>query len=474
VKRVWFWFLVILLFCTPSVAFAEGTAPLNGSVTTVFSSTNSDYTEWWSLEIPQDGTLTITVTPPSVGIVIPAESWTPVPGSRSILMGGPGVGKTPAKLDIGVQNDKYEGPVTVNISFNGNALTYTSDEEQRDNLNIPVNGHLGQVEEGHIGLYHYYDNLGSDNWDTYVYDLPSDGTLECTLQTADEMMDKSPGGIWAVINKDWYNEYLEVKNAGENNVTLYKKIDLPKGKHSVTISRQGWNYGSYALTTNFIPKGLSSLKNTEVKSDKAVISWEPITGVIGYNIYRSETSGSYGTIPVTDFAVTETSYTDDKVTPGGKYYYIVKPVMSGNVEGAASNEITVSIPLVQKKTIVLQINNPKMSVNGLEQDIDPGYGTKPVISSGRTLLPVRAVIEQAGGTISWSGTEKKVTISCKGKTIEMWIGNKQYTVDGVKKTMDVPPAVIGGRTMMPIRYIADALGFVTKWDSITKKVTIEL
>jgi hypothetical protein len=50
-----------------------------------------------------------------------------------------------------------------------------------------------------------------------------------------------------------------------------------------------------------------------------------------------------------------------------------------------------------------------MTVNGVKKEIDPGRGTVPVIVKGRTLVPIRAIIEELGGTIGWDGNERKVT-----------------------------------------------------------------
>ncbi len=53
-----------------------------------------------------------------------------------------------------------------------------------------------------------------------------------------------------------------------------------------------------------------------------------------------------------------------------------------------------------------------MSVNGIYKEIDPGRGTVPVIISewGRTLLPIRAIVEELNGEVLWDGTTRKVTI----------------------------------------------------------------
>ena len=136
-------------------------------------------------------------------------------------------------------------------------------------------------------------------------------------------------------------------------------------------------------------------------------------------------------------------------------------------------------PPVEKITIMLWIGNPMMSVNGVYQEIDPGRGTVPVIVKewGRTLLPIRAIVESLGGEISWDGTQRKVTISFKGNLIELWIDNPQAKVNGQTKWIDegnynVKPIIINNRTMLPIRFVAENLGCDVLWDANERKVTI--
>ncbi|MGB9843101.1 MAG: copper amine oxidase N-terminal domain-containing protein [Caldisericia bacterium] len=120
-----------------------------------------------------------------------------------------------------------------------------------------------------------------------------------------------------------------------------------------------------------------------------------------------------------------------------------------------------------------------MSVNGIYKEIDAGRGTVPVIISswGRTLLPIRAIVEELGGKINWDGTQRKVTISFKEDLIELWIDNPEAKVNGKTKWIDennhnVKPIIIYGRTMLPIRFVAENLGCEVLWDGNTGKVTI--
>ena len=54
-----------------------------------------------------------------------------------------------------------------------------------------------------------------------------------------------------------------------------------------------------------------------------------------------------------------------------------------------------------------------MKVNGVEKEINPGRGTTPIIQNGRTLLPIRAPVEEIGGSASWDEDEQGATLhSC--------------------------------------------------------------
>jgi hypothetical protein len=143
-----------------------------------------------------------------------------------------------------------------------------------------------------------------------------------------------------------------------------------------------------------------------------------------------------------------------------------------NICVSKENENIINSLETDKIIIILQINNKYMTVNGVKKEIDPGRGTVPVIIKGRSLVPIRAIIEELGGTVDWDGVERKVTIKFKDKTIELWIDKKVAKVNGTSKELDVPPMILNGRTMLPIRFVSENLGCEVKWDGSTQTVTI--
>lgn len=133
-----------------------------------------------------------------------------------------------------------------------------------------------------------------------------------------------------------------------------------------------------------------------------------------------------------------------------------------------------------KLTVELKINDPIMYVNGFPFEIDPGRGTTPVILSGwnRTLVPIRAIVEVFGGSISWSQNDQVVTIILNNKTIKLQIGNNIAIVDGKNVQIDpnnplVKPIIINDRTMIPLRFVSESLGCKVTWFDKERMVRIE-
>jgi len=124
--------------------------------------------------------------------------------------------------------------------------------------------------------------------------------------------------------------------------------------------------------------------------------------------------------------------------------------------------------------IRLMIGKKTFYVNDIQKEMD----TEPMILQGRTLLPIRYIAEALGAQVSWNAADRKTTISFKDTTIELWIGKNIAKVNGVDKPIDsanseVKPIVVPpGRTMLPIRFVAESLNSQVDWNNETKEVTI--
>ena len=110
----------------------------------------------------------------------------------------------------------------------------------------------------------------------------------------------------------------------------------------------------------------------------------------------------------------------------------------------------------------------KVTVNGSKIDFD----VPPTAIDGTTMLPVRYALEPLGAEFVWNGENQTVTITAEGKTIVLTIGSAAALVDGVEKTMAQPAMAIDGRTLIPIRFVSEELGYDVQWDGDAYTVII--
>lgn len=126
----------------------------------------------------------------------------------------------------------------------------------------------------------------------------------------------------------------------------------------------------------------------------------------------------------------------------------------------------------QDLSILLQIDNPQMLVNGVEKEIDFGRGTAPILQNNKTLLPVRAIVEEMGGTVLWDGASQEVTLSLGANEIRLVIDSTTAYLNDTAQTLDVAPTVLNDRTMLPIRFIAESFKFSVDWNETEQMITI--
>lgn len=122
---------------------------------------------------------------------------------------------------------------------------------------------------------------------------------------------------------------------------------------------------------------------------------------------------------------------------------------------------------------VLQINSTLMSFKGEECEVDPGRTTTPVIVNGRTLVPIRNIIEKFGGTVAWDEASKTVTLALDSNTIELQIDSTIARVNDEEKVMDVAPCIINSRTMLPLRFISENLGISVEWNNDYRTIYLD-
>lgn len=98
----------------------------------------------------------------------------------------------------------------------------------------------------------------------------------------------------------------------------------------------------------------------------------------------------------------------------------------------------------------------------------------PALRNNRTMLPLRYVGEAVGAEFRWDNTAKKATYEKGGTTVELWIGRTAVRVNGVMGYIDTAPVITNSRTLVPMRFVMETLGARVEWDNHEKKATVIL
>ncbi|MBT9155692.1 MAG: Phosphate-binding protein PstS [Firmicutes bacterium] len=96
----------------------------------------------------------------------------------------------------------------------------------------------------------------------------------------------------------------------------------------------------------------------------------------------------------------------------------------------------------------------------------------PQIIGGRTMVPMRLIFEALGAEVTWNDATQTVVGRQGNVTISLTIGNRNATVGGRAVALDQPAQIFAGRTMVPVRFIAESLGATVEWDDARRIVRI--
>jgi len=102
----------------------------------------------------------------------------------------------------------------------------------------------------------------------------------------------------------------------------------------------------------------------------------------------------------------------------------------------------------------------------------------PVIIAGRTMVPVRAVLEAFGGSVDWDAASKKASVTLGRHTLQLVIGSDTAFLNGKSMPIDedaqVVPVIRSGRTLLPLRFVGESLGMTVNWQASTGTITLSL
>ena len=145
-------------------------------------------------------------------------------------------------------------------------------------------------------------------------------------------------------------------------------------------------------------------------------------------------------------------------------YHYEKPVMVSDESEDSPLTIEQRKLVRASKAVFLNIDNYGAVSDGKLMWIDKNDKTVvPYIKDSRTFVPLRFIAEQLGAEVSFDDGARLITIKFDGKTLEMKLGARDYTIDGEKKEMDTESEILSDRTFVPLRAVAEAFDKNVTW-----------
>lgn len=100
------------------------------------------------------------------------------------------------------------------------------------------------------------------------------------------------------------------------------------------------------------------------------------------------------------------------------------------------------------------------------------FDVQPRIINSRTMVPVRAIFESLGASVSWDGQTRTVTAQNGTRKVSMTIGKNEINVGDEIIVMDTVPMIINNRTLIPARFAAEVFDSSVEWDGENQIVQI--
>lgn len=91
------------------------------------------------------------------------------------------------------------------------------------------------------------------------------------------------------------------------------------------------------------------------------------------------------------------------------------------------------------------------------------FDVQPQIINSRTMVPMRKIFEELGTVVGWNNNTQKAISVKKGDVVSVSIGGQYLTVNGEQKLLDSPPIIISGRTLVPVRAVAESFNCDVDW-----------
>ena len=101
-----------------------------------------------------------------------------------------------------------------------------------------------------------------------------------------------------------------------------------------------------------------------------------------------------------------------------------------------------------------------------------GFETPPVIENGSMLVPMRFLFEQMGADVEWNQETQTATATLDNKAVTFSIDNVNARINNKPAKMDVPARLVNGKTMVPLRFLSENMGYDVDWDADSRTAIV--
>jgi hypothetical protein len=134
--------------------------------------------------------------------------------------------------------------------------------------------------------------------------------------------------------------------------------------------------------------------------------------------------------------------------------------------------LSVILVLVAATMLIPQIAHAQQGIRVYVDGRLVNFDVPPQVIQGRVLVPVRGVFEQLGATVDYDARTQHIVALRGSQNVELTIGSRQAQVNGTPHLLDVPAFTINGRTMVPLRFISESLGAEVQWVDASRTILI--
>lgn len=104
---------------------------------------------------------------------------------------------------------------------------------------------------------------------------------------------------------------------------------------------------------------------------------------------------------------------------------------------------------------------------GVESDV------LPLRQNGRMLVPIRVIAEATGSQVEYDAEQQRVSFGQKGKHVSLDVNSRLAYVNGERVTLEAPPIIVNQRTLVPLRFVSEALGYQVEWDATSSVAHVQ-